>query len=121
MVPQIDATNGFGSDVEPVPMPMPKLEDDIQPVPMPMPEIEGDAAPVTVGISEQAALDDCDSLQCYLRNLRPYHPLAGDEFAEVNIYIDSTVNIYINNADPVYLVPPGFDETPDLVPDLVQA
>ena len=104
MISQIDATNGFDPHVEPVPMPMLKLEDEIQPVPMP--DIEGDADRMIVdagtGMSERMAFviypHDCDSLHCYgFPYLRPLgvggDAFAGDEFTEVDLYIDSRANI----------------------------
>lgn len=105
MVLHRDTTNGLDEDVEPVP------------VPMPIPDLEADADPVIVNagtrISEHVALGDSFS---WWHNLWPYRPLVGDA-AEVNI----NINVYINNADPTYMVLPEFnDETPDLIPDLVQ-
>ena len=113
---------------EPVPMPMPELESDSQPVPMPMPEFEEDgiqdSAPMIAegGMSEMAIFiypDDCSPLKWW-SPVRPLADVSGDALAEVNIDI-GTVNIHIDNTEPVYLVPPEFDETLDPIPEFVEA
>ena len=111
-------------DTQPVPMPMPELQGDTQPVPMPMPELENDAVPTilvgdTRGTSEDTAMlwpDDCYPPKVPF--LPVPCPLTGNTFTDVTVDIGS-VNIYIDNAEPVYLVPPEILETPDPIPNLV--
>ena len=108
---------------EPVVMPMPELEGDSQPVVMPMPEIEGEADPMIAdgGTLEMAIFiypDDCSPLK--RSPFRPLSDVSGDALAEVKIDI-GTVNIHIDNTEPVYLVPPEFGETLDPTPEFVEA
>ena len=116
-------------DIQSVPMPMPELEGDTQPVPMPMPELENDAVqddadPVILVDDAHRTSEDTAILwpdDCYPPKV-PFLPLpcplTDNTFTDVNIDID-TLNISIDNAEPVYLVPPEILETPDSIPNLV--
>ena len=106
-----DAVLPWNPKPEPIPMPMPHLEGQgLTPVPMPMPADDG--TETSQGLASFIPPDGCKS-----QIFRPGCPPSSDELTEVNMNIEN-LNIYIDNTDPVYLVPPQIEETP--APDVFQ-
>ena len=105
----IPMPDGWGN---PAPMPTPKF--DGTPVPMPTPDDWEPTDGVTVASEKNAVVfpwGNCKWGICPLSS-------ESNEVADVNVIIEN-FNIYIDNKEPVYLVPPEAQETPD--PDFFQA